>query len=179
MEAIHPKYKTFWRRFWADIIDIIVLSPIGLFYYFAVGKYLSPPAYQLWSNVFLFVLVISYSIILTANYGGTLGKLAVEIRVLDAEDEISFIGVRQAIQREAPVIVGNIVGVTYMLATYNDNPEGFGENNMVLRIISSLSNIWFIAELITMFSNGRRRAIHDILANSVVVKRVKEEAIAE
>jgi uncharacterized RDD family membrane protein YckC len=28
MEAIHPKYKTFWRRFAASIIDGLVLLPL-------------------------------------------------------------------------------------------------------------------------------------------------------
>ncbi len=61
-----------------------------------------------------------------------------------------------------------------MLITLESNPAGFDDRDPIMRAIDSLLAIWFLAELFTMLGNERRRAIHDILANSVVVKQVKE-----
>lgn len=39
-----------------------------------------------------------------------------------------------------------------------------------LMVIPALSSIWFLAELVTMLSNPRRRALHDLIGGSVVIK---------
>jgi uncharacterized RDD family membrane protein YckC len=37
-------------------------------------------------------------------------------------------------------------------------------------ISDNFANIWFILEILTMFTNKKRRAFHDYLAGSVVVR---------
>ncbi|MGE3076845.1 MAG: RDD family protein [Dehalococcoidia bacterium] len=37
-------------------------------------------------------------------------------------------------------------------------------------VIPALSSLWFFAELTTMFSNPKRRALHDLIGGSVVIK---------
>jgi uncharacterized RDD family membrane protein YckC len=58
-----------------------------------------------------------------------------------------------------------------MVVVVSSGDELIVQKDPVLRIIDNLIGIWAIAELITMLGNERRRAIHDILANSVVVMK--------
>jgi hypothetical protein len=42
-----------------------------------------------------------------------------------------------------------------------------------LIIVPAVGSIWFAAELATMLSNPRRRALHDVIGASVVIKAPK------
>jgi uncharacterized RDD family membrane protein YckC len=178
MEAIHPKYKTFWRRLAASIIDVLVLSPIFLIEWLIFG---TPDTGQ--EEVMLFAinfLVFGfYSVNLTGLHGGTIGKKAMGLQVLDGDDEQSYIGFARALKRDSPLFISEVLAIIYMLVTLENNPAGFDEQDPIIRSIDSLFGIWGIAELITMLGNERRRAIHDILANSVVIKQVDEVAITQ
>jgi hypothetical protein len=101
------------------------------------------------------------------------------LKVLDGNDETSYIGFARALKRDSPLLISEVLAIIYMLITVENNPAGFDDQDPIIRGIDSLFGIWGIAELITMLGNERRRAIHDILANSVVVKQVQEEAIPE
>jgi len=41
------------------------------------------------------------------------------------------------------------------------------------------SLVWFVAELVTMLTNAKRRAVHDFIARSVVVRLSHLEARAK
>ncbi len=196
MNAIHEKYKTFWRRFWASIIDSIIISiPIFaldyLFLYEHVGigekslsAYLQSYNKGLLSSTLILstispLIYIVYSVYLTGIHGGTLGKKAMGITVLDGDDEQNFIGIKRAVIRDLPYIIAECIGIAYMIVIFGSGDELIVHEDSVLRIIDNLVGIWALAELITMLGNERRRAIHDILANSVVVKKVQEEAIPQ
>jgi uncharacterized RDD family membrane protein YckC len=115
-----------------------------------------------------------YSVWMVGKYGQTLGKMALKIKVLDGDEEKDIIGYKRAFYRDSVLIILDSLAFLYLLymwatqgiiATVSANP--------VLGFINYSVGIWGIAELITMFSSERRRAIHDILANSVVVKLEK------
>lgn len=171
MEAIHPKYKTFWRRFAASIIDGLVLSPLILIEWLIFG---TPDTGQEELAVFVinFLVFGFYSVNMTGLHGGTVGKKAMGLKVLDGNDETSYIGFIRALKRDSPLLISEVLAIIYMLITLENNPAGFDDQDPIIRNLDSLVGIWFIAELITMLGNERRRAIHDILANSVVVKNV-------
>lgn len=172
MEAIHPKYKTFWRRFAASIIDVLVLLPILIIQVVIFGDTRTGIS-ELTAFVIWFVSYGSYSVILTGLHGGTPGKKAMGLLVLDGDDEQSYIGLARAFKRDSPLLIADVLAIIYMVAVLDNNPYGFDNNDPVIRGINSLSGVWGIAELITMLGNERRRAIHDILANSVVVNKLK------
>jgi len=175
LEAIHPKYKTFWHRLGASIIDALVVAFMVLIFYFLVARALKPAASFISIKIFTFIASIAYSVLLTSNKGGTIGKLAVGIMVVDGNDEKSFISIYRAIKRDAPLLIADILGIIYLISI--DDAYLHSKDNSILRIINSLYSLWFIAELITMVWNHRRRAIHDILANSVVVIKKLNTAI--
>jgi uncharacterized RDD family membrane protein YckC len=44
------------------------------------------------------------------------------------------------------------------------------ENTVVENYLSWLSIAWFLLEIVTMLTNEKRRALHDMIAGSVVIK---------
>jgi len=101
-------YHTFWRRLGAAFIDGIILYPLTLIEVYIYNT----------TNIFLFytgIFVLSfipffYFIILHAKEGQTLGKKAMNIKVIDI-NEVDFIGYKRAILRDLPWIVFTIAAL--------------------------------------------------------------------
>ena len=163
------KYNTLGRRFVAALIDGIILYPLIFIEettndladksLFSIGIFISS---------FLYIL---YFIVLHAKYGQTLGKKLTNIKVIDIA-EISVIGFKRATMRELPWIIASGLSFLYLITSFflfkNADLNTLKENYNDLSSIISLS--WLVIELITMFTNSKRRAIHDLLAKAVVIK---------
>lgn len=162
------RYRTGLKRLWAAIVDWIVFLPLLL-----VAKWL----YQTTSNVsilfacetfFVFAPLV-YSVILHYKYGQTIGKWAATVKVVDVS-ETRTLTLRQALYRDSFYLLVSIIGLVYytILLTRTDDPIS------VLNDYSSFSDNpvfwWTLIELITMLTNARRRAVHDFIAKSVVVR---------
>ncbi len=186
MSGVQERYKTFWRRFFAAIIDGILVSiPVSIIgsaiamsdvnekrsvfeHLFSESTYVTETTILI--TLLTAVITVIYSVVMNGNYGGTFGKKWAGLRVVSGSDEQSVIGIPRAIRRDLPFIVMELLGIIFLtmsLDTYTPHKAGTAES-----IVNNLSGIWVLAELITMFSNDRRRAIHDILADSVVIKKV-------
>ena len=46
-------------------------------------------------------------------------------------------------------------------------------------LLSALPALWFLAEVLTMLTNEKRRALHDFIAGTVVVRTNTEEGSAQ
>ena len=58
--------------------------------------------------------------------------------------------------------------------------KGFpSDMNIMLKAFLSISLLWFLLELITMLTNKKRRAIHDYIAGSVVIRYEVDDSPAE
>lgn len=87
-------------------------------------------------------------------------------------NEIDFIGYKRAILRELPWIITTIAALIYMFwflfilrnLSINNVIEKYNDFSFII------SFTWLILELITMLTNSKRRALHDWLAKSVVIK---------
>ena len=163
------KYQTFWKRFFAALIDGIVLYPLSLIDIAANNS----------SNQFLFgigifvssFLYIFYFIILHAKYGQTLGKKLMNIKVVDVA-EVELIGFKRAMTRESPLLIATVAIFLYLFVSLfllkNIKLTTAKEKYYDLSFLSSFG--WLITELISMFLNPKKRAINDLLAKDVVVK---------
>jgi uncharacterized RDD family membrane protein YckC len=168
------KYGTFWRRFWAGCVDSIVFTPLIVLNFLMIYKAATLPVFvfALWYTVHSF-LWYAYSIWMHGKYGQTLGKMALKVKVMDVSEsrQINF---RQAFMRDAVPVVFTIVLLPHELiqivrgTSYILHKEASPD---VLSIIFSFVVMgWFLLEVITMLSNSKRRAIHDFIAKSVVIK---------
>ncbi|WP_298737432.1 RDD family protein [uncultured Chitinophaga sp.] len=162
-------YRTFWRRLWAAIIDGIVLYPVGFaesYIYSTGNRYLSFA-----STLVVVSLCTLYFIVLHAKYGQTLGKKLMGIKVTDV-NSMELIGPRRAVLRELPWLIASLVALIFLVVQlfFIDGEDIVVVFERYNNIASSISFMWLILELVTMLTNSKRRAIHDWMANSVVLK---------
>jgi uncharacterized RDD family membrane protein YckC len=169
MEVLR-KYQTFWPRFWAGWIDGLIFLPL---YY--VDSWIQSATTETTLLVLWFILYTfssdAYSVLMHARFGQTLGKMLTGVKVLDvSEAKLSF---RQALLRDVVAIVFSLITVANALPRMLAGLDPFAEPSQFSWIDKFWmygSVIWFAAELVTMLTNAKRRAVHDFIARSVVVR---------
>jgi len=165
------KYKTFVARFWAGFVDGLVFLPITLF-----DEYLSAPARG--PIILISWAIVSYSaywlysVSLHARYGQTLGKKAMHVKVMDvSEERIPSWG--QAFLRDVGYIAINTSSLIYFIyiVVAHKYVTGMEQVNSLPGMILGFAGLgWFLLEVITMLTNSKRRAIHDLIAKTVVLR---------
>lgn len=161
------KYKTFFPRLLALLIDSFIMLPLAIFDDWFRRAELPPLFFYVWIPFSAAVFPV-YMILMHAKYGQTLGKMYMNVKVLDAvsEEPIKFI---QAVWREAPQVILNIVSITLGIIFLGENPES-ERLKIPYGVFGFIAFIWAAADIITFFSNDKRRALHDLIAGTVVVK---------
>ncbi|MET0620907.1 MAG: RDD family protein, partial [Thermoanaerobaculia bacterium] len=104
------------------------------------------------------------------------GKMATHVKVLDLSE--SKLTGRQAFMREIVPIGLTIIQVAYELPSVLKGvnlyrPAEPQMPGLAFWLAAAASFGWFAAELITMLTNSKRRAVHDFIARSVVVRFAK------
>lgn len=164
------KYDTFWPRLVALFIDGIVLAILA----FTLNVLVIP---WIESISFLGDLVREsvsyvYAIVMVGYCGQTVGKMAMNIKVVDhdTEENVTY---EQAFKREAiPLFL--VVFSILLTAFGSDHVPIPGDESDLGDLISSLplylGFVWSLLEIITMLTDPKSRAFHDKIANTVVVK---------
>lgn len=175
-----PVYAGLGKRFLAALIDFMIV----LIFVFIILKLQSvsiPLAVVSFTAINFFFSF--YSIFLHARYGGTLGKLAVGVRVTNPDG--SQIGWNEAFMRSiVDVFIGIVMFGLQIYAISKVNPNaylsaGIGERGMMLialyplwyKFFSPASQVLFWCERIVLLFNKRKRAIHDYIAGTVVIHK--------
>jgi len=179
MEPKKLYYATWWRRFSAFWIDVIVFMPLIILQTKALRT--SPRLYA--------AVMLPYSIIFTGywiychgRWGKTIGKklTGTYVATLDG-NHISW---KQAFLRSSVDIVSVIVAQFALIPIYLSIPvEGYAElaPRDRFELINSLWPIWYPyfskaqqawlwSEFIVILTNKRRRALHDFIAGTVVLQ---------
>ena len=92
----------------------------------------------------------AYEAFLTSTYGGTLGKMALGLRVILTDG--SMLNLQQALIRHLIYAGGGIIGALVPMA-------GF------------LNALWMVADNVSAAFDPQKRALHDRIANTFVVKK--------
>jgi uncharacterized RDD family membrane protein YckC len=161
------KYNTFWRRFAAGFIDGLILIPIS-----AIGTFAKYSSYEgiIVAGMFItHAIIFFYSVGLHWYSGQTLGKKWMDIRVVDI-DEDKLLTFEQAFRRDLVYIFLKTVGLIIISVQIFKLGYYPPESSIVKIFLSWLSVAWFLLEIITMLTDDKNRAFHDIMANSVVIK---------
>lgn len=151
------RYRTTVPRFWAGLVDQAVLFPSKILLGFGAA----------WLSPYLLILLqiaidTAYSIWLHARYGQTVGKWVCKIKIVDHLTGTP-ISLNQAILRDS----GLLVGLLYAVAVFKG--DEFDPDHLT-GAAGTVAGVWFILEIITMLMNKKRRALHDFLAGTVVVR---------
>jgi uncharacterized RDD family membrane protein YckC len=161
------KYRTFFPRLVALLIDGFIMLPLGILDIWFRQAEFPPLFFYIWIPVSSLISPV-YVIIMHGLYGQTLGKMAFNVKVLDAtaEEPIKF---KQAVLREAPQLAFNL-GVIYLLIAFF--PQNFDAENVKapFSTFATLSSVWVLADILTFLFSPKRRALHDLIAGTVVVK---------
>src|SRR3954466_5805459 len=162
------RYRTGLKRFGASIVDGIVFMPLLLFEQWLFNATQNITILITWRILSAF-LPIFYSIILHYKYGQTIGKWVVEVKVLHIS-ESRTLTLRESILRDIVYLSVEVIALGYFFFPYQqrhdstDFVQNFGSFSQTPRFF------WNVLELITMLTNSKRRAIHDFIAKSVVIR---------
>jgi len=171
MEGIEvDKYSTFWPRFWAATIDGIIFALILYIECLVFGiEYNAQDKFLQALNGVQFAL---YAIFMHGYFGQTLGKMSMEIKVLNHDTETD-INVKQALRRESVNLALNISWVVIILVVATSlEMSGAISEGLSYAVIGFgvLAMVWGISEFVTMLFNDKRRAVHDYIGKTVVVR---------
>ena len=162
------KYRTGLKRVGAAIIDGIVFIPflfIGQWIYKTTNN---ASLLFCWTSFLVFAPII-YSVFLHYKFGQTYGKWVAKVKVLDI-GEARKLTLRQSLYRDSVYLLVAITGLVY----YGVLLTQTSQQGTVLVKYSNFSDNpilwWTLIELITMWTNSKRRAFHDFIAKSIVVR---------
>lgn len=170
------QYATAFPRFWAGFFDSGVLWPVG---FLGTITCLSDVSLFVTAAVLLVQSLawIFYTVFFHARYGQTIGKMVTKVRVVDihTREKMTF---KQAFLRESIPLVLTLCLMSYQLFAVlawgvEPNAVAHGEllrDKWILWLLSAASGVWFLVEGLTMLTNEKRRALHDFIAGTVVVR---------
>ena len=164
------KYQITNERFWASVIDGIVVFPVVILHEFVSAAQTSE-AVLIVSLITYTAIIYLYSVVMHAVFGQTIGKMLMRIKVFDvSEIPITF---RQAVLRDVVPLVAGVAFLcadVYFISSGRQNPD---EYDAIYAVGNNVLLGWTVLELVSMLTNEKRRSIHDFIAQTVVVKMNK------
>jgi uncharacterized RDD family membrane protein YckC len=165
------QYDTFGQRFFALCIDGIILK-ILVFFIKQIPEAPNTIPYLICTVLALNTPYV-YSVILQGQFGQTIGKMITKIKVVDFKTE-NNIGYYQALIRDiVPILLVNLFIILSIILysgvdirNYQLTPIGL----LLVKLPSYMLIIWSVTEIITMMFNNKNRALHDFVADTVVIR---------
>ncbi len=181
-------YAGFGPRLASLLLDSIILGPVifAILYFNSSGLYMY--YYTLVPNL---IINLWYYVYLPKRYGATPGKLIMGMQIIRLDGE--KIGWREAFLRHLVMFILAISGAALTIYGMSKTDEATFESlswlqqsqhlmsfsPILLVIYTWLSNGWFWSELIVLLTNPRKRALHDYIAGTVIVKKMYVSRIQE
>ncbi|MEM7430537.1 MAG: RDD family protein [Pseudomonadota bacterium] len=166
------RYQTFWRRFWAALIDALIIFIPAMIATMALTGYdflraNNSPVYNYVSEVFF----IAYFVIMHARNGQSFGKMATAVRVVRFTDHSPISLLRSSARTAIPMAI-LIAEVSYLVILQLSLREGSSvdEPSPITLAIFSVLSLLLIANVIVAIAHPKRRALHDLIAGTVVVR---------
>jgi uncharacterized RDD family membrane protein YckC len=173
---IQDKYHTFGRRVIAYIIDLTLLGEFITACHFCINYFETPDMIEsIFDSVTDRYRYHIYPILFHWIFGQTIGKMVCGIKVvkITTEGRLSFV---QALVRSI-VFVAPLYAFTAILYKPIFALTEQTTDPMIIMGYFLIVPLLFLGTLsISMFTNDKRRAIHDIIAYTVVIRtNIKDE----
>ena len=168
-----PENRAFLRRVGAALIDGVFVIPL----YWAnttLWQSFSHPAWRVIWFVTYSLVMVAYSIAMHARFGQTIGKMVTRIKVVTTGG--GSISWRHAVMRDSVFLLLVFIGIAMHLPLAMSGTNPYSQDGVRLlnspldKFVRNAQSVWLYAELVTMWSNARRRAVHDFIAGTVVVR---------
>jgi len=159
------KYVTLGKRFGALIIDSILLAIVNAVFSFVLIFLTDTNSIlQFIISALTNLIYVFYFILLHAYYGQTIGKIIFRVKVVD--DSESPINFGQSVLRSMPQLIPALFVATLV------NPNLYEDSSIqvVSIIISVAAGIFGVADIVVCLVNEKRRALHDFIAGTIVVR---------
>lgn len=162
------RYRTLGNRIIALIIDALIFVPlIGLVS--LVDQYGPSETLAYVVAIFYALLSLGYNILLHWKFGQTVGKMVMKLKVVDVSERP--ITLKQAFLRDifylivAPLVP--IVGWTFAFS----GRTSVAESRYAIELVSSiLTFLWLIVDTFVCVKHEKDRALHDLIAGTIVVR---------
>lgn len=175
-----PVIASPWLRLGAVLLDGMILLPVGILVVFLSSRslklaFLLFPAYQL--------LYVCYQAYFHARYGATPGKMAFRMKVVH-ESDYSKIDLFTALKRVS--VEGVLQGALSILAIdmFLSMRNNFAFSNMMdfakavqvgpYHTVNMLEGAWDYLGIMSCLFTFKRKAVHDFIAGTVVIRETKE-----
>ncbi len=180
-------YAGFWRRFGAFWLDFLITAPItfGIAYINNLGR-LNTLHTIIPSYAFFFI----YHIYFVKLWGATPGKIIVKIKIV-RNDGIRVDWKEAILRHIIQLVLGIFAAIALTIPIINMTDAEFASMSFIERfqqivqsapswykIVHWANQIWIWSEFLVLLLNKRKRALHDFVAGTVVIKK-KYEKIAE
>jgi len=181
-------YAGFWRRFGAYWIDFLVLLPLmGIGYYFGEQSRL----FQVYWFIPGLLIGLWFHVDLVRRYGGTPGKLLLSTRIA-MTDGSPVTANAAALRYSVLFVLSTAASLAILLAALRMGDDEYFSLAYLARVqrmvelaptwyqpVNILLQIWVWSEFVTMLFNKKRRAIHDFMAGTVVIRTRRPERLPE
>ncbi len=165
------KYQTVGARFFASIIDSILLIPISfVIRKISIQSDLSTLS-VFWGEILVQFLSLLYFVLMHNFYGQTLGKMLLKVKVYDiSEQPISFL---QSVLRSLPTLLALVFTVNFNNPQITNGTASSVDIWVARNLTYWLATLFFLFSLansITLLIDKKHRALHDYIAGTVVIK---------
>ena len=173
-------YAGFWRRLGALLVDGFVLAPFTVMFVWLDGLSMSSAMVALVASA---TLGEGYILYFHSRFGATLGKMVTNIKVTLPNG--SPIGFTEAFLRSSVGLGFSMVGTFgYLSMLVNADAEQYLSLGWIERAeyrstlvpawhenVLVLSHLWLWSEAVFLLFNERKRALHDLIAGTVVIHK--------
>lgn len=163
-EIAEDRYATGLDRFIALVIDGMILSILGWMLKF-YNDTESPVIIGLIAVVKLASPYL-YNILFHGYCGQTIGKMIMNVKIYD-KTEKKQVTYRQALLRD--IVPLTLLVITQIISFFT-NPTEWGGLVYLSFVMSAILLTWSLLEIVTMLFDSRKRALHDHIAGTVVLK---------
>jgi uncharacterized RDD family membrane protein YckC len=183
----NSEYKNFFRRLFALFLDSFALAPI-VWLNQIVSNSSNSAVLIVFCAFISCVTSLFYIVFFTYACGQTPGKMALGVLIIN-NDGSEKLSLKQAILRNIVAIVVSILVFIFFASSLmgGNIPLGgsvdigmmiFTQNMGFFIFIFVAILIYQFLQFITVFLNKKRRAIHDYIASTVVIKQLPERRVA-
>ncbi len=172
-------YAGFWIRLGSLLLDILIISPVIFIFLYLNGISKSIYYYTIVPTI---LFHLWYNVYLVQKNGGTPGKLIAGLTILKKDGtDLTW---REAILRDiVSIVLAIFVAIITVIALSQSDSEYYESLNWMKKqeyLVTVLpfyftfynwtSNVWAWGELFVLLFNKRKRALHDFIAETVIIK---------
>lgn len=171
--TINYRFAGFWVRVGASLVDFLVMIPFAFLSFYIIIVLKSLPLV-----ILVHIIMAAYKPLLEYQYGATLGKMAVGIKVINEDG--GLLTPNQAIIRYLPWLISNVINLLLVVEIFGapgfDEVGGFFEyfefaqlNPSSLSSLSSVASLLIFVSVLVLVFNKQKQALHDKWAKTYCI----------